>query len=71
MILETRKIMHAPDLAVSATCVRVPVVNGHSEAIHIELEHRMDADEAREILRGAPGVVVEIRRIAEPILTDR
>jgi aspartate-semialdehyde dehydrogenase len=58
MIDETRKIFHAPDLRVSATCVRVPVTVGHSEAIHIELEQPMQADEAREILRGAPGVVV-------------
>jgi aspartate-semialdehyde dehydrogenase len=59
MILETRKIMHAPELRVSATCVRVPVAVGHSEAIHIELERPMTADEAREILRSAPGVVVQ------------
>ncbi len=58
MIQETRKIMHAPDLAVSATCVRVPVMVGHSEAIHIECDYPMSPDEAREILRGAPGVVV-------------
>ena len=58
MIDETRKIFHAPDLRVSATCVRVPVVVGHSEAIHVELERSMEPEEAREILRGAPGVVV-------------
>ena len=58
MIEETRKIMHAPDLAVSATCVRVPVMVGHSEAVHIELTYPMSADEAREILASAPGVVV-------------
>ena len=58
MIQETRKIMHAPEMAISATCVRVPVMVGHSEAIHIELTHRMSADEAREVLRRAPGVVV-------------
>ncbi len=58
MIDETRKIFHAPDLAISATCVRVPVAVGHSEAIHIELERSMSADEAREILRFAPGVTV-------------
>jgi aspartate-semialdehyde dehydrogenase len=59
MILETRKIMHAPEIQVSATCVRVPVAVGHSEAIHIELERPMSAGEAREILRAAPGVVVQ------------
>jgi aspartate-semialdehyde dehydrogenase len=58
MIDETRKIFHAPNLRVSATCVRVPVKIGHSEAIHIELERAMEPDEAREILSGAPGVVV-------------
>jgi aspartate-semialdehyde dehydrogenase len=58
MIDETRKIFHAPDLPISATCVRVPVTVGHSEAIHLELERPMDADEAREILRAAPGIVV-------------
>jgi aspartate-semialdehyde dehydrogenase len=58
MIDETRKIFHAPDLAVSATCVRVPVAVGHSEAIHIELSQPMTADQAREILASAPGVVV-------------
>src|ERR671937_594223 len=56
MIEETRKIFHAPEIAVSATCVRVPVPVGHSEAIHIELERPMDPEEARNILRGAPGV---------------
>jgi aspartate-semialdehyde dehydrogenase len=59
MIEETRKIFAAPDLAISATCVRVPVAVGHSEAIHIELERPMQPDEAREILRTAPGVVVQ------------
>src|SRR5712691_7477334 len=47
MIDETRKIFHAPDLAISATCVRVPVAVGHSEAIHLELERPMQPDEAR------------------------
>jgi aspartate-semialdehyde dehydrogenase len=58
MVEETRKIFHAPDLAISATCVRVPVAVGHSEAVHVELEHPMDAEEARQILRDAEGVVV-------------
>jgi len=58
MIDETRKIFHAPSLAISATCVRVPVAVGHSEAIHVELERPMPPDEAREILRAAPGIVV-------------
>jgi aspartate-semialdehyde dehydrogenase len=58
MILETRKIFHAPDLAISATCVRVPVMTGHSEAVHVEFERPMAPDEARAILATAPGVVV-------------
>jgi aspartate-semialdehyde dehydrogenase len=58
MIDETRKIFSAPDLPISATCVRVPVEVGHSEAIHIELEQSMSPEEAREILRQARGVVV-------------
>jgi aspartate-semialdehyde dehydrogenase len=58
MIDETRKIFAAPDLLISATCVRVPVEVGHSEAIHVELEHAMSPDEAREVLRAAPGIVV-------------
>ena len=58
MIDETRKIFHAADLAISATCVRVPVAVGHAEAIHLELERPMQPDEAREILRAAPGIVV-------------
>ena len=59
MVNETRKIMHAPDIKVSATCVRVPVFVGHSESITIETEEPIDVDEAREILKNAPGVIVE------------
>jgi len=58
MLHETRKIMHAPDILVSATTVRVPVAIGHSEAVHIELTEPMTPEEAREILSKAPGVVV-------------
>ncbi len=56
---ETRKIMHLPDLPVSATCVRVPVPVGHSEAVHIEFERPFTPEEAREVLAAAPGVIVE------------
>jgi aspartate-semialdehyde dehydrogenase len=56
---ETRKIMHEPDIAISATCVRVPVYVGHSAAVHIELSRPMEAEEAQNILREAPGVVVQ------------
>ena len=68
MIDETRKIFSSPDLAISATCVRVPVEVGHSEAIHLELGRPMSAEEAREILSQAPGIVVmdEPREAAYP-----
>ena len=58
MVNETRKILHEPDLAVSATCVRVPVMIGHSEAVHIEFTDAIDADDIRDILSGAHGVRV-------------
>ena len=58
MVQETRKIMHAEDIAISATCVRVPVYVGHSEAIHVEFTHPMSPEEARSILAHAPGVKV-------------
>jgi aspartate-semialdehyde dehydrogenase len=56
MVEETRKIMHAKTMAISATCVRVPVFTGHSEAVNIELSRPMSPDEARHILAQAPGV---------------
>ena len=55
---ETKKIMHADDIAVSATCVRVPVFTGHGEAIHVEFSQPMSPDEAKRILNQAPGVKV-------------
>jgi len=58
MVEETRKIMHADDIAISATCVRVPVYTGHSEAIHVEFSQPMSPDEAQRILAQAPGVKV-------------
>ena len=58
MLNETRKILHEPDLAVSATCVRVPVMVGHSEAVHVEFEQPMGAGAGREILSGFPGIKV-------------
>ena len=58
MVEETRKIMHAPDIAISATCVRVPVFIAHSEAINIEFTDPMSPEEARQILAKAPGVKV-------------
>jgi aspartate-semialdehyde dehydrogenase len=55
---ETRKILHAPDMAISATCVRVPVSVSHSEAIHVEFDQPMSPDEARDLLAAFPGVSV-------------
>ncbi|TDB79666.1 aspartate-semialdehyde dehydrogenase, partial [Micromonospora fluostatini] len=55
---ETRKILGLPDLKVSATCVRVPVVTGHSVAVHAVFATEVDAEEAREVLRNAPGVIM-------------
>jgi aspartate-semialdehyde dehydrogenase len=59
MLHETRKIMHAPDVRVVATTVRVPVWSAHSEAVHVEFTHPISPPEARRILAAAPGVVVE------------
>mgnify|MGYP006085927853 FL=1 len=61
MIAETKKIMD-PSIKVTATCVRVPVFVGHSESINIEFEEFLDEDEARDILREAPGLMVIDKR---------
>jgi aspartate-semialdehyde dehydrogenase len=58
LVEETRKIMHADDIAISAFCVRVPVFIGHSEAIHVEFSQPISPEEARRILAQAPGVKV-------------
>lgn len=55
---ETRKIMHAPDIRVSSTCVRVPVVVSHSEAVNVEFSDAISPGEVREILAGSPGIRV-------------
>ncbi|MCP9927160.1 aspartate-semialdehyde dehydrogenase [Cyanobium sp. CH-040] len=56
MLNETRKIMDAPDLRLTATCVRVPVLRAHSEAVNIEFHEPFPLDEARELLGQAPGL---------------
>ena len=56
MVEETRKIMHADNIAISATCARVPVFIGHSEAVNIEFSRPMSPEDARRILAQAPGV---------------
>ncbi|TDE37578.1 aspartate-semialdehyde dehydrogenase [Antarcticimicrobium sediminis] len=61
MVVETKKIVD-PKIKLTATCVRVPVFVGHAEAINIEFEDHLDEDEARDILREAPGVMVIDKR---------
>ena len=59
MVRETQKIMHLPELKVSCTAVRVPVFRGHGESIIAKFDNPVTPDEAREILKTAPGVVVQ------------
>lgn len=61
MHLETKKIMHSPNLEVSATCVRVPVMRAHSEAIWVETATPLELDTVRRALENAPGIVVADR----------
>ncbi len=61
MVAETKKIVD-PSIKVTATCVRVPVFVGHSESVNIEFEEFLDEDEARDILREAPGIMVIDKR---------
>ncbi len=58
MVRETQKIMHAPDIAISATCVRIPAAFAHSEAVHVEFTEPISPADARDILAQAPGIVV-------------
>jgi aspartate-semialdehyde dehydrogenase len=58
LINETRKILGDPAIRVSATCVRVPVVNGHSEAVNVQTRAELSPERARELLAAAPGVTV-------------
>lgn len=59
MINETRKILHEPDMKITATAVRVPVFNSHSEAINVEFEKPFVLEELIEVLRNAPGIIIE------------
>lgn len=63
MVWETHKIMESPDIQVNPTAVRIPVFFGHSEAVHIETEKKLSAEQAREILEKADGVVVIDERV--------
>ena len=67
-MVETKKILD-PKIKVVATCVRVPVFVGHSEAVTIEFEQPITADEARELLRNAPGCLVVDKREAGGYVT--
>jgi aspartate-semialdehyde dehydrogenase len=58
MVRETKKIMNDPDIAVTATTVRVPVFNAHSESVNVETKKKISADECRKLLSGAPGIRV-------------
>ena len=68
MVVETKKILD-PAIKLTATCVRVPVFVSHSEAVNIEFENEISADEARNILREAPGVMVVDKREAGGYVT--
>ena len=62
MVHETRKIMNAPNMQISATCVRVPVLRAHSEAVWVETEKPLSESEARELFEKEPGIVVQDER---------
>jgi aspartate-semialdehyde dehydrogenase len=67
---ETHKMLD-PAIKLTVTCVRVPVFVGHSEAVHLEFEHPLDEDEAREILREAPGIMVVDKRDRTGYMTPK
>lgn len=72
MINETKKIMGDDDIQVTATCVRIPVVYGHSESLYVELKDDFDMNEVRELLEQAPGITVvdDPDQQAYPLATD-
>ena len=67
---ETHKMLD-PDIALTVTCVRVPVMVGHSEAVNIEFHEPLDEDDARDILREAPGVIVIDKREPTGYITPK
>jgi aspartate-semialdehyde dehydrogenase len=67
---ETHKILD-PSIKLTVTCVRVPVFVGHSEAVNLEFERSLDEDEARDLLRNAPGVVVIDKRDETGYITPK
>jgi len=72
VMVESRKILHMPDLAVSCTAVRVPVLASHSEAVHVETRDPIDPQTARELFAAVPGVIVvdDPSTHAYPLATD-
>ena len=72
MVRETAKIMGDDSIRVSATCVRIPVFYGHSEAVNLETQGKLTAEEARTLLRAAPGLVVldEPERLSYPLAAE-
>jgi aspartate-semialdehyde dehydrogenase len=72
VVSESRKILHMPDLAVSCTAVRVPVFTSHSEAVHVETDRPINADEARRLFGDLSGVEVVDEPTAHryPLATD-
>jgi aspartate-semialdehyde dehydrogenase len=72
LINETRKILEDPSIRVSATCVRVPVFNGHSEAVNVQTREQLSPERARELLEAAPGVNVldDPARALYPLAVD-
>jgi len=67
---ETHKILD-PDIKLTVTCVRVPVMVGHSEAVHLEFENPIDEDEARDLLRESPGLIVIDKREPTGYMTPK
>lgn len=58
--MKRKKIMHMPELEVAATCVRIPVITGHSESVYIEVEKdAVSAEEIKHVLKEAPGIVLQ------------
>ncbi len=72
MINETRKILHKPNLKITATTVRVPVLNSHSESINVEFEHDFDLEKIRKSLQNAEGIIVQddVKNNLYPLATN-
>ena len=71
MINETRKILNKPDLPVTATCVRVPVKNCHSESINVEFQNEIDIYDIKILLQNSPGIILvdDVEQNYYPIAT--